>query len=141
MDIKLYSLEKDKKGKKVPLFVSSVVAGKPIYAEDYVDSYVDLMELIVEHPASTLLAQVKSLDLEDSIICDNDILVIDTSIEPKDGSIVLAELNGEYLVRYIRFVDGQSYLQKSNNQFLPVKMEPFLEYNIVGVVTKVIHSV
>jgi DNA polymerase V len=117
-----------------------VSAGKANPVENEIDKIIDLNEFLVEHPAATFFARIKGDTLKDAGINDDDILIVDTVLEPKDGKIVIASVNGDMTVKIYRFIDGVEYLQSQKDHFMPMKIEPYLEFVVVGVVTKVIHS-
>lgn len=126
---------------KIPLFVMSVSAGigsAPV--DDDIDKEVDLNEFLVDHPASTFFARVSGNSMTGVGINDDDVLVVDSAIEPTDGKIVIIMINGELTVKYYRIIDGEIYLQSQNKSFVPMKIEPYVEFTVIGVVTKIIHS-
>lgn len=125
----------------VPLFTMSVSAGIPIPVDSDIESVIDLNEYLIEHPTATFFAKVNGDAMADAGIRDGDILIVDTSLEPADNRIVVASVNGDFTIKIFRLIEGNSYLQSSNEQFVPLKIEPYIEYKIVGIVTKIIHSV
>jgi DNA polymerase V len=137
--IEVYSYQPGKM-RLIPFFSMSVSAGVPSPVDDDIDKVVDLNEFLVEHPAATFFARVKGNTLSEIGISDNDILIVDTVIEPEDGKVVVASINGDLTVKIFRNIDGEEFLQSGNLQFHPIRIEPYLEYEIMGVVTKVIHS-
>ena len=74
-------------------------------------------------------------------MCDGDVLMVDKSIEPKDGNVVIAAINGEMTVKRLSLVDGQMTLTADNPNYPDVKISDFDESMIWGVVTNVIHQV
>ena len=126
---------------KIPLFVMSVSAGlgsAPVDGD--IDKEVDLNEFLVEHPASTFFAKVNGDAMKGVGINDGDVLVVDSSVEPVDGKIVIIMVNNELTVKYYRVIDGEVYLQSQNKNFVPIKIDPYMEFTVIGVVTKIIHS-
>ncbi len=125
---------------KLPLFIGSVSAGIPNPVDSEVDAEIDLNEYLVTHPAATFFVRVSGLNLEFSGIADGDLLIVDTSIEPKDGKIVVAILKNHLTIKIYRVIDGEIFLESHNHQFIPLKIEPYMEYTILGTVTKIIHN-
>ena len=125
---------------KMPLFTMSVSAGIPVPTDNQVEKEIDLNEFLVDHPAATFFARVNGDSLSHYGIRNGDMMIVDTSVEPADGKVVLAAMNGELTVKIYRVVAGDVYLEAQNNRFLPLKIEPYVEYNILGTVTKIIHS-
>ena len=71
---------------------------------------------------------------------DGDVLMVDKSIEPKVGKVVIAAINGEMTVKRLSVVDGQVTLTSDNPYYSDVKVGDFDESMIWGVVTNVIHQ-
>lgn len=126
---------------RLPLFIMSVSAGIPVPAESDVEKDIDLNEFLIDHPASTFFARIHGNMLNDVGISDGDILIVDTSLEPADSRLVIAQINGELTVKLYRELHGQIYLESHNNQFLPIKIEPYMQFEVLGRVTKIIHSI
>jgi DNA polymerase V len=125
---------------RIPLFTMSVSAGVPVPVDEEVDKVIDLNEYLVEHPAATFFARVKGDSLEKAGIRDGDILIVDASVDPKDGRMVVASINNELMVKIYREIEGVKYLESHDERFLPIKIEPFMEFAVMGTVTRVIHS-
>lgn len=124
----------------LPLFSMSVSAGLPTAADDDIETKLDLNEYIIRHPASTFFVRVHGEDLKSSGIFSGDLLVVDESLEPKEGKIVIAMLGGEMTVKIYRTVGNEVFLESQNGQYLPLRVND-MEFVIVGVVTHAIHSV
>jgi len=137
--LEFYKIDTDRKV-EIPFFAMSVSAGIPIHADETVEKIVDLNELLIEHPGSTVFAKVYGREMEDVGIKDGDVLVIDTAHKPTDGRIVVVKIQDEYLVKYFREMNGELYLESQNRQFIPINLGEIMQYEIVGTVTKVIHT-
>jgi len=88
-------LPENQSNSTLPLFSSHVSAGFPSPADDFIERSLDLNEFLVEHPASTFFAWAQGDSLRDIGILDGDLLIIDRSLEYKQGSIVVVALDGE----------------------------------------------
>lgn len=126
--------------KKLPLYMVSVAAGTPTPADSTIEKEIDLNEFLVEHPAATFFAKVNGNTLNHFGMSDGDILIVDTVIEPSDGKYVLASINGELTIKIYRKFGDVVYLQSAENQFLPLKIDGYVEFILLGVVTKIIHT-
>ena len=73
-------------------------------------------------------------------IFPNDLLLVDRSITPKDGQIVIAALNGELTVKLLSCENGKIQLMPANPKFKPIDITEGLELVIWGVVTLVLHE-
>ena len=82
-----------------PLFSWCVAAGFPSPAEDYVDRSIDLHNWLMPKPASNFLVRVTSQAMAGAGVFVGDVLVVDKSLTPKSGNLVIVHQDGEFLVR------------------------------------------
>lgn len=119
----------------LPMIDGGVSAGFPSPAQDYVDLKIDLNKELIANPSSTFYARVKGSSMVDAGISDGDILVIDKSLEPRDGDTAVCFIDGEFTLKYIRIeVDG-IFLVPANPGFKPIKVTPDNHFSIWGIVT------
>ena len=85
-----------------PKLSGSVVAGFPSPAEQYMEPPLDLNELLVKRPAATYFVRVSGDSMTGAGINDGDILVVDRSLRPADGDIIIACLDGDFTVKRLR---------------------------------------
>ncbi len=123
----------------ISLFLSLIHAGFPSPADDYVDTVLDLNELVIRHPAATFFVRVKGESMENAAIYENDVLVVDRSIEAFDGAIVVAILDGEFTVKRLRKTHDALYLLPENPRYKPIKITDESDFQVWGVVTYIIH--
>jgi len=124
----------------LPLFSSKVSAGFPSPADDYVEKSLDLNELLVQNPAATFFARAEGESMINAGIFPNDILVVDRSLEPVTGKIVVCALNGELTVKRLVREHEQWILKPENANYPDIPLLEDLELVIWGVVTRVIHA-
>ena len=74
-------------------------------------------------------------------IHSGDILIVDRAIEPEDGKVVIAAIDGELTVKRILKRDGKLYLAAENPDYNLIEVSPEQSFIIWGVVTYVIHKV
>lgn len=125
----------------LPLFGEKVAAGFPSPADDYVGKTLDLNELLVQKPAATVFVRAQGESMLGAGIHPNDILVVDRSIEPVPGKVVICALNGEPTVKRLERDNEQWQLKAENPAYPDIVIHEELEMVIWGVVTNVIHSV
>ena len=125
----------------LPMFLESVSAGFPSPADDYMESKLDLNDLLIKNPAATFFVRVTGDSMINSAIYSGDILVVDRSIDPKEGSIVIAVINGELTVKRLVYKDTFIYLVPDNKFYQPIKITEDMNFEVWGVVRSVIHSV
>lgn len=123
------------------LFSSAVQAGFPSPAEDYIEKKLDLNELIIKHPAATFFVKVEGESMRNAGILSGDMLVVDRSLQPAHGKIVVAVVNGEFTVKRILFHKDRVQLRAENENFPSIEIERDSDFQIWGVVTYVIHRV
>ncbi len=125
---------------KRPLFACSVSAGFPSPAEDYIEGKLDLNELMVANPSATFFVRVAGDSMIGVGIHHNDILVVDRSLEPTSGKVVIAVVNGELTVKRL-VKNGESVCLKAESPDYPdIHMAEGTTCEIWGVVSFVVHA-
>lgn len=126
---------------RLPFYHCAVAAGFPSPADGEMDGKLDLNELLIKHPAATFFVRVAGLSMIKAGIYHDDILVVDRSLEPAHGRIVIAAVNGELTVKRLYREVNKVQLVAENDAFAPIDITEGTELHIWGVVTNVIHSV
>ena len=124
----------------LPLFTGKVAAGFPSPADDYVEKNLDLNELLIQKPAATFFVRSQGESMLGAGIHPNDILVVDRSLEPVSGKVVICAINGELTFKRLAGVNGQWQLKAENPAYADILTHDDLELVIWAVVTNVIHS-
>ncbi|MCP4715561.1 MAG: translesion error-prone DNA polymerase V autoproteolytic subunit [Deltaproteobacteria bacterium] len=122
-----------------PLGLSAVPAGFPSPAEDYIDATLDLNDYLIKHPAATFFMRVEGESMVNAGIHDGDILIVDRSLEPDDGRVVVAVVGGDMTVKRISKRGGRILLVPENDAYAVLEVAEDRECWIWGVVTNVIH--
>lgn len=125
---------------QLPLFSSSVAAGFPSPAEDYIEGSLDLNEHLIKHPAATFFVKVSGDSMVGAGIFDGDLLVVDRALEAKSDSIVLAVVNGEFTVKRLRKIKNKITLLPENPKHRPIEITDGMDFAVWGVVAHVIHT-
>lgn len=125
---------------KSPLFLTSVKAGFPSPADDYIEKKLDLNDFLIKNPPATFFVKVEGDSMKGAQISAGDILVVDRSIEPTDKKIVIAALMGEFTVKRIRIINKEIFLEAENPRYPSIKINENMDFEIFGVVTYVIHK-
>ena len=102
----------------------SVVAGFPSPAEQHLEPPLDLNALLVKRPAATYFVRVEGDSMIGAGIHDKDLLVVDRSLTPANGDIIIAAVGGEFTVKTLRVLGNREWCQ----------------LDCFGVVTSVIHQ-
>lgn len=121
----------------LPLHVERVSAGFPSPAQDYIEAPLDLNELCVRHPAATYLVVAQGDSMLEAGIHPGDILIVDRSIQPAHGHIVIAELHGELTVKRLE-LQPVPRLVPCNPLFPAIELDEGVELSVMGVV---VHSI
>lgn len=125
----------------LPLYESRVPAGFPSPADDYIETSLDLSEHLVQKKEATFFVRVSGNSMTGVGIHDEDILVVDRSVEPQDGSVVVAALDGELTVKRYQLRSGHPYLMPESETHDPIPIRDGQELVVWGVVQHVIHEV
>jgi len=125
----------------IPLFTDKVAAGFPSPADDYIEKTLDLNELLIQKPAATFFVRASGESMLGAGIHPNDILVVDRSITPVVGKIVICALNDELTVKRLKSMGEEVVLGAENPAYSDIVIQEGTELMIWGVVTNVIHSV
>jgi DNA polymerase V len=123
-----------------PLYQQPVTAGFPSPAEDHIDTKLDLNRHYVRNPAATFYVRVDGDSMTGAGIHSGDLLIVDRSIEPVPGKVVIAVINGEHTVKRLRRDGNRILLMAENPNYAPIEVSELEELHIWGVVTEVIHS-
>ncbi|MDI3504634.1 MAG: polymerase [Candidatus Cloacimonadota bacterium] len=124
-----------------PLFEIKVPAGFPSPATDYTEKELDLNEHLIAHPKHTYFMKVDGYSMIGAGIYPGDLAVIDRAIEPCSNRIVIALVDGEFMLKRLIIDKGEYWLVPENDEFKPTKITEDADFIIWGVVTYVIHQV
>lgn len=125
-----------------PLISYRVPAGFPSPATDYIESRIDLNQLLIKHPSFTFFAYAEG-DSMFPLIQDGNLLVIDRKVDQPNGCIVLASVNNTFCVKHFhRFPDGSLKLRPQNEKYESINLPSEFEgdFEIFGRVTKAIQD-
>jgi DNA polymerase V len=128
---------------RVPLFGSRIPAGFPSPADDYIETELDFNELLIKNPPATYSLRVEGSSMTGAGIFDGDIIVVDKSIEPQHGHVVVAEYEGRYTIKRLYMKSGKVRLLPENPDpdYKIIEFKDEQELVVSGVVTNVIHPI
>lgn len=121
-------------------FTEAISAGFPSPAEEYMELSLDLNKELIKHPAATFFGRVKGNSMQDAGIFDGDILVIDKSLMPYDGTKAVCYIDGEFTLKTLRKINNELWLMPANESYKPIKINETDDFIIWGIVTYVIHK-
>ena len=125
---------------KIPLSNCSVSAGFPSPADDYMEENIDLNEYLIRNPFSTFFIRVKGDSMMNSGIQDQDLIIVDKSLVPIPGNIVVAILDGEFTIKRLEKKNDELYLKAENHNYPDFNFKNYGEIQIWGVVIYSIHN-
>lgn len=126
---------------ELPYYDSGIKAGFPSPAADFDGTKINLNEVLVKNFEATFYAKASGTSMIGAGIDDGDIMVIDRSLEPRDGKIAVCFIDGEFTVKRIKVEKEAIYLMPENKAFQPIKIAEENLLIIWGIVTYVIKSV
>jgi len=126
---------------RLPLFSCAVPCGFPSPADDYVETTLDLNELVITHQAATFYIRVSGDSMQQAGISAGDILVVDRALPPAHRDIVVALLDGEFTVKRLHRTGRTTYLLPANPAYAPMCVTEAMQFQVWGVVTYCLHRV
>ncbi|MEY4598156.1 MAG: polymerase subunit [Pseudomonadota bacterium] len=124
----------------LPLGAGRVAAGFPSPATDHVEQRLDLSEYLVLHPEATFFLRVKGDSMTGAGIHHGDLLIVDRSLSPASGRVVVATLNGELTVKRLQRSRGKLTLKAENPAYPDLAVSDEHDFQIWGVVAHVVHT-
>lgn len=124
-------------GAALPYASGGVKAGFPSPAQDYMAERLDFDRDLIEHPDATFYARVIGDSMVGAGISDGDIIVIDKALEPEDGDIVVAFIDGEFTIKYLDLThrqEGYIELVPANKKYKPIRISADDNFTVWGVV-------
>jgi SOS regulatory protein LexA len=138
-------VEKDSQGKLIPKrlygdipVLGLVEAGFPTPAEEDLADRMSLDEYLIEHPEATYLLEVKGDSMIEAGIQEGDLVIVERKNTPRDGDIVIAEVDGGWTMKYFRQRGSKVYLEPANKNYKPIYPEE--ELRVAAIVRGVIRK-
>lgn len=125
----------------VSFFDMGISAGFPSPADDFKEQRLSLDKELVKNKEATFFARVSGQSMIGAGLDDDDLLVIDRSLEPAHDKIAVCFLDGEFTVKRLKVDAGGIWLQPENPNYNPIKITDDNNFVIWGIVTSVIKKV
>lgn len=116
----------------------AIPAGFPSPAADYIEDSIDLNDLLIKTPSATFFVRVEGESMLDAFIPPKALLIIDRSITPSSGDIIVAVVNGEFTIKRLIKSSNQVYLAPANTKFNAIEITEEMSFVVWGVVSKII---
>lgn len=123
-----------------PLISTSISAGFPSPANDFLDVKIDLNRYLIKNPSTTFYGRAKGDSMKDCKIDDGDLLIIDKSIRPKSGLIAVCFIDGDFTVKIIKIEKKRCWLVAANEKYKPILVTEENDFLIWGIVIHVVKS-
>ncbi len=118
--------------------LGSVEAGFPSPAEEELVDTISLDELLIQNKESTFLLKVSGDSMTGAGIMPGDMVIVDRGLAAKSGDIVIAQVDGEWTMKYLKKRGENAFLVAANPKYQPIR--PKTELKITGVVTAVVRK-
>lgn len=133
-------IEQKKSFAGIPLYLSPVPAGSPNWLEDDIDEHIDLNSYLIRDPDQTFIVIAKGDSMVDANIVEGSALIVDRTIKPQNGHIVIASLDGEITVKRL-FKSGLTIsLKPENKKYKIIPIDKSSLFYILGVVTFILNE-
>lgn len=110
-------------------------------ADDYMERGIDLNEQLIRNKPATFFMKMNGSSMINAGIFDGDILIVDRSVKPVNGKIVIAVIDGEMLIRRYERTINKLRLIPETPKLSPIEVSEFSDFKIWGVVVHLIRSI
>lgn len=140
-EIKISQVKPDEQTVGLQFFEGRVQAGFPSPAQgEYADT-IDLNRALITNPAATFCARVIGNSMVDAGINEGDLLIIDRSLTPHDGSIAVCFIDGDFTVKRLSVRADGVFLTPANATFPEMRVPEESSFQIWGVVSHIVKKV
>ena len=115
----------------------NIMAGFPSPADDYLRDSLDFNRDLIKNPEATFYGRVSGDSMRDAGINEGDIAVIDRSLQPTDGDVIVAYVNEEFTIKYLDLThkeEGYIELRPANPDYSPIRIDSTDNFRVWGVV-------
>jgi DNA polymerase V len=110
-------------------------------ADDYAERGIDLNEQLIRNKPATFFMKISGTSMINAGINDGDIAIVDRSLKPQNGKIVIAVVDGEMLIRRYERTINKLRLVPDTPKLSPIEVSEFSDCTIWGVVIYIIKNV
>lgn len=129
------------KALRLPYIDGGISAGFPSPALDFMDLSIDLNKHLIKNPSATFYGRVKGSSLINAGINNGDLLIIDRSLEARNGKIAVCYIDGEFTAKRIQVIKNELWLIPENENYKAICIREENNFMIWGIVTHVIKDV
>jgi DNA polymerase V len=120
--------------------VTANATGFTAAADDYMERGIDLNEQLIKNKPATYFMRVNGNSMIGAGIHDGDVVIVDRSLKPQNGKVIIAVLNGEMMIRRLEISMNMRRLVPATSKLSAIEIDEFSELTVWGVVIYVIHS-
>lgn len=124
----------------ITFYKEAVECGFPSPARDFTEGSIDLNEELIPHPNSTFVVRARGDSMVGSGIYPNDLVIVDRSLKFRNGSVIIAVVDGELSIKILKIQDKQISLSSANKNYSDVLVSEEMDFTIWGVCTYVVHT-
>ena len=118
----------------IPIYIEAGISGFESPAAEYKELGLSLDQLLIQHPNATFIGQASGQSMLDVGIFDGDLLIVDRSLTPKNGDVIVANYNGCFVCKILDKPNAR--LISASKDHSPVTINPEDEFQLEGVVTR-----
>ena len=118
----------------IDLGISFISAGFPSPADDFTEISISLDKHLIQNPAATFMAYANGDSMVRLGIHHGDILIVDRSLDVRDGDVIIALLHGEFTVKQVSIIGETLFLVPQNPRYSSVKITSEMGFEVWGVV-------
>jgi DNA polymerase V len=140
-NLTLHSIQLPAKGIlpiRIPMLSHTVTAGFPSPADDYIEGRLSLDEHLIQNRDATFFVRAKGNSMVGAGIFDGDLLVVDKSLSPQSGDIIIAIVDGDLTVKRLIKQGNTITLKPENPRFKEIEFKEGQELQVWGVVTSTV---
>jgi DNA polymerase V len=134
----MYSILDNPPPATLALIAGKVPAGFPSPADDFLVKSLDLNQFLITHPQATFVWQVSGHSMREAGIFDGDYVIVNRALKPRNGSVVVAQLDNDFTIKYFQSRAGRVKLVPANSTFPEITMREGQTLLVCGVVTAAI---
>jgi len=120
--------------KFIPITASAGITGFESPASDYLQLPLSLDALLIEHPSATFIGRADGHSMQGVGIFSGDILIVDRHVTVKEGDVIVANLNGEFICKILNI--SQRLLSSANPNYKAIPINEADQFTIEGVVIR-----
>ena len=124
----------------ITFYKEAVECGFPSPARDFTEGSIDLNEELIPHPNSTFVVRARGDSMMGTGIYPNDLVIVDRSLKFRNGSVIIAVVDGELSIKILKIQDKQISLSSANKNYSDVLVSEEMDFTIWGVCTYVVHT-